>query len=288
MTRGIDHLVLAVRDLDKARAFYEALGFTLTPRAAHPWGTANHLVQLRGCFLELLGVADAGRIAPAKPGEFGFGARNRDFLARREGMSMLVFQSHDARRDQAEFAASGLETYAPFDFGRDAKQPDGSIARVAFSLAFVTDPRMPEAAFFTCQQHAPQYFWKLEYQTHANGARTIAEVTMAAPDPPALGDFFAKLQGKESVRIEGGALRVATARGRVAVLTPAALAARFPGGAAASSPTPYFAAFRVGGVDPVAQAARLKSAGIPHHLAGSTVQVAPSAAFGVAIEFAAG
>ena len=114
MTRGIDHLVLVVRDLEKAHAFYAALGFTLTPRAVHPWGTTNHLAQLRGCFLELLAVPEPGKIAPAKPGEFGFGAFNRDFLARREGMSMLVFESHDARRDQAEFASCGLQTYAPF------------------------------------------------------------------------------------------------------------------------------------------------------------------------------
>src|SRR5262249_61649405 len=123
MTRGIDHLVLAASDLAKARAFYESLGFTPTPRAVHPWGTANHLVQLNGCFLELLGVAESARIAPHEPGKFSFGAYNRDFLAKREGMSMLVFQSHDVRRDQAEFKAAGLETYAPFDFAREAQPP---------------------------------------------------------------------------------------------------------------------------------------------------------------------
>lgn len=286
MTRGIDHLVLAVRDLDKARAFYDALGFTTTPRALHPWGTANHLVQLNGCFLEILGVADAARIAPHKPGEFSFGAHNRDFLARREGMSMLVLQSHDARRDQAEFAAAGLATYAPFDFGRDAKLPDGSTARVAFSLAFVTDPRMPESAFFTCQQHAPKYFWKRDYQVHANGARTVAEVVMAAPDPPALADFFAKLQGNDSVRAGSGALGIATARGRLAVLTPSAFAARF-GAPPAGPAEPHFAAFRIAGVDIAAQAARLSAAGIPHRAAGGAVQVPAAAALGVAIEFAA-
>ena len=286
MTRGIDHLVLAVRDLAKARAFYESLGFTLTPRAEHPWGTANHLVQLNGCFLELLGIADAAKIPPHEPGEFSFGAFNRDFLARREGMSMLVFQSQDARRDRAEFAAAGLQTYAPFDFGRDAKLPDGTTARVAFSLAYVTDPGMPEAAFFACQQHAPRYFWKREFQLHANGARTIAEVVMQAPDPPALANFFARLQGKDSVRAEGGTLRVATARGRVSVLAPAAVAARF-GAPGAAPVTPHFAAFRVGGVDRTSQAARLAAAGIPHRIEGASVVVPAAAAFGVAIEFTA-
>jgi len=285
MTRGIDHLVLAVRDLPKARAFYEALGFTLTPRAEHPWGTANHLAQFQGCFLEILGIADAAKIPPHKAGEFSFGAHNRDFLGRSEGMSMLVFQSHDARRDQAEFAAAGLATYAPFDFGREAKLPDGGTARVAFSLAFVTDPRMPESAFFTCQQHAPKYFWKREYQSHANGARTIAEAIMVAPDPPALAEFFTKLQGAESVRCSDGALAVATARGKIVVATPAAFAARFgePSGGPAA---PHFAAFRIAGVDAAAEAARLSAARIPYRRAEGAVQVPASAAFGVSIEFA--
>ena len=284
MTRGIDHLVLAVRDLDRARAFYESLGFTLTPRAVHPWGTANHLVQLGGCFLEILGVADAAKIPPHAPGQFSFGAHNRDFLARREGMSMLVFQSRDARRDQAEFAAAGLTTYAPFDFGREAKLPDGGTARVAFSLAYVTDPRIPDGAFFTCQQHAPKYFWKREYQGHANGARTIAEVVMAAPDPPAFADFFAKLQGPESVRAADGALAVATARGRIRVLTPQDFAARF--GAPPPGPaTPRFAAFRIAGCDIGATTRLLASARITHGLRNGALHVPASAAHGVMIVF---
>jgi len=291
MTRGIDHLVLAVRDLDKARAFYETLGFTLTPRAQHPWGTANHLVQMNGCFLEILGIADPAKIPAHKPGEFSFGAHNRDFLAAREGMSMLVFQSHDARRDQAEFAASGLHTYAPFDFGREAKLPDGGTAHVAFSLAFVTDPRMPDSAFFTCQQHAPQYFWKREYQAHANGARTIAEAIMVAPEPPALTSFFAKLQGTVSVRVNDGTLGVATARGRITVLTAEAFDRRFPDDgarAADAPPTPYFAAFSIACSDIEAAANLLSRNGVDHILGGTKLypQVSASTAFGVAIEFA--
>ena len=128
--RPIDHLVLCVRDLDAARRVYERLGFTLTPKALHPFGTANSLVQLRGNFLELLAVADRSLIKPVGEGEFGFAAFNERFLAAREGMSMLVFASDDARRDQQEFAASGLDTYAPFDFSRQAVLPDGSAVTV--------------------------------------------------------------------------------------------------------------------------------------------------------------
>ena len=54
--RGIDHVVLCVRDLEAARAAFQHLGFTLTPHAVHPFGTGNSLVQLQGCFIELLTV----------------------------------------------------------------------------------------------------------------------------------------------------------------------------------------------------------------------------------------
>ena len=37
--RPLDHLVLAVRDLDAAAAFYRALGFQVGARNRHPWGT---------------------------------------------------------------------------------------------------------------------------------------------------------------------------------------------------------------------------------------------------------
>ena len=286
MNRGIDHLVLAVRDLDAAHGFYTRLGFTLTPRALHPWGTANHLVQLEGSFLELLGVADRAKIAPATPGAFGFGVYNRDFLARREGMSMLVFESRDARADRDEFAAKRLSDFTVFDFERQAKLPDGGDARVAFSLAFVADPKMPEAAFFVCQQHAPKYFWNAEYQRHANGARAVAEAVLRADDPPALADFFARLQGENAVRRSGDGLRVTTARGTVAAITPLAFATRFPGARIANAPTtPHFAAYRIAVMDVDAAVAHLRANGVAHRLAAGVVQVMPEQAFGVGIEF---
>ena len=145
---------------------------------------------------------------------------------------------------------------------------------------------MPDAVFFACQQHAPKYFWKLDYQTHANGARTIAEVVMVAADPAAIADFFAKLEGPESVRRDGADLHVATARGKISVLTPSSFAARFPG-EPPDAATPRFAAATIPGVDPVAQAARLKAAGIPHRLTAHAVQVPAGAAFGMALEFTA-
>jgi hypothetical protein len=282
--RPLDHLVLCVNDLDAARAHYARLGFTLTPRAVHPFGTANSLIQLHGNFLEIVGIADPALIRPTDAENFSFADFCRSYLARREGMAMLVFASDDARRDQAQFAASGLETYAPFDFERRAQLPDGSAVTVGFSLAFVTDRRLPNAAFFVCQQRAPQHFWKAEYQRHRNTARTVDEVVMVAPEPAALEELMTRLQPDGRIRRDGTGLAVETARGRVVVLDRRAYGDRFEEPAADA--TPHFAACRIAVDDLAPAAAALREGGIAHR-AGSGRLIVPAAAnCGIALELA--
>ncbi|HKF71033.1 MAG TPA: VOC family protein [Stellaceae bacterium] len=288
MNRAIDHLVLAVNDLEAARETYRRMGFTLTPPAQHPWGTANSLVQLQGNFLELLAVADPAKIPAPEPGRFSFGAFNQAFLRRRQGLSMLVFQSSDARRDQAEFAARGLQTYEPFDFSRQAKLPDGSLKTVAFTLAFVTEPRMPDAAFFTCQQHAPEFFWKPEYQRHANGARAVVEVVMLANDPGGLAEFFGKLLEPDAVSRAEGALRVRLGEGALSVLDATRLALRFPGIRLRDVlRKPHFAGYSIAVADLDVAEDVLERNDIPAERSDDRLQIAAEHGFGTVIELRA-
>ncbi|MDF1794153.1 MAG: VOC family protein [Thalassobaculaceae bacterium] len=194
--RDIDHIVVMTRDLAAARAAWSACGFTCTPRAVHPFGTANALIQMQGNFVELLEINDESQIIRGDGDRFSFAAHNLDFLATRgEGMSMLVLASDDRDDDLTDWRAKGLRVYDPFDFERQAKQPDGSSQRVAFSLAFASDDALPGLGFFTCQQHTPEVFWKPDYQTHANGARRIASVAVTAPDPQAADTFLRGFSG---------------------------------------------------------------------------------------------
>ena len=285
MKRAIDHLVLDVRDLEAARAAYARLGFTLTPRAQHPFGTANSLVQLQGNFLELLALADPAAIRPAAAGHFSFAEFNRAFLAKREGMSMLVFASKDARGDRREFLERGLQTYEPFDFERKARLPDGSEVTVGFSLAFVTEPRMPDAAFFVCQQHAPQHFWKPEYQRHPNGARAIVEVTMLASDPLAYAEFFGGLVERAAVTQREGALRIELEGGTLSVLDATRLGQRFPGVRLRDVlRKPYFAGYSVEVADLAAAEALLRRNGVVFTRSGERLHIAAEHAFGAMIE----
>ena len=52
---------------------------------------------------------------------------------------------------------------------------------MAFSLGFAQSREMPNVAFFVCQNRAQDYFWKPEYQSHANGTTGIAAVYLSSP-----------------------------------------------------------------------------------------------------------
>jgi hypothetical protein len=286
MSGGIDHLVVCVADLEQGRHFYERIGFTMTPLAYHPFGTANTLAQMQGCFLEILGVNDATQIPEHGDTSFSFAAYNRDFLEFAPGLSMLVFEIDDAHAAQKAFVKRGLDTYDPFDFSRKAVLPDGSEVTVGFSLAFVTHKEMPRSAFFYCQQHAPQHFWKPQYQVHANTAQTVEEVVMVAEEPLRYGEFFAKLHGSDNVEADEGLVRATTPRGRVSILTRAGFEKRF----GTACPThreegPRFAGFVVGVTEIGKAQAQLVRSGVPHMARAESVVIAGADAYGVAIAF---
>lgn len=191
MTRRIDHLVLAVRDLDEAGETYERMGFQVGKRNRHPWGTENRLVQFGSSFLELISVGEGAKIEPHRPRHFSFGAFVSDYLAEREGLAMFVLDSSNARSDATRFAQTGIGDFEPFFFERKGRRPSGEEMRVAFSLAFAMHAALPGAAFFVCEQHAPENFWNPEFQDHANGAVDVVEVTCALPAPDTIAAFIA-------------------------------------------------------------------------------------------------
>src|SRR5256885_5115396 len=103
-----DHIVHAVHDLDAAGESCARLGFTVGARNRHPWGTHNRIVQFPGVFIELLSIGEMERIPPARPRSLSFGAFTRDFLAKGEGLAMLVLESKGAPADAEAFRAAGI------------------------------------------------------------------------------------------------------------------------------------------------------------------------------------
>jgi Glyoxalase-like domain len=277
MMKAINHLVLAGRDLEAMRAHYQSLGFTVTPRGQHPFGTGNSLIQLHGTYLELLAVTAPQDVPAHGAGHFSFAAFNRDYLARHDGFSMLVLDTSDARADIAAWRAAGLHAYEPFDFSRTAKLPDGQEITVGFSLAFVSHPAAPWLGLFACQHLSPHYFEQPRYLQHANGAMNVQDVWIVGETAPALAGFMQTVSGAKLVAETSSSATLQTRTGAIVLAEPPAFERAF--GLAAPHPDDglHLAAFTVA-CQTLGQLADLPKNGDRHVLA-------PVKNFGTAIGF---
>jgi catechol 2,3-dioxygenase-like lactoylglutathione lyase family enzyme len=229
VARGIDHIVHAVRDLDAAASLYRSLGFQVGARNRHApsWGTQNHIVQLGGAFIELLSVVEPAGIVPHGPRSFSFGAHNRDALARGEGLSMLVLESRDAPADARAFREAGIGDFDVYDFEREGSRPDGTPIKVAFSLAYASDPAAPDIGFFACQHRFPENFWNPEFQVHFNTAASIAGAAVVATKPSDHYRFMTSFTGVDEVTASTSGLSVTTPHGEIQVMDPASFERNF-------------------------------------------------------------
>jgi catechol 2,3-dioxygenase-like lactoylglutathione lyase family enzyme len=283
MPRGLDHIVHAVRDLDAAADLYRRLGFTVGARNRHPWGTHNYIVQFPGFFIELLTLAE-----PDKLGSDGFstlfGAYNRDFIQRGDGLSVLILESKDARADEREFGAASILTAPTMRFEREAKRPDGTTVKVGFSLTFAQDKAAPNIRFTTCQQHYPENFWNPAFQRHANSAVGIAGVVAVAEWPERHIGFFEIFAGTPSVADDGG-FEIKTPRGTIELLTAANFMRRFGVTAPDVSGGPRLAALRFEVGDMSLLEAIPEHAGIAGMSLGSPTVVGAGDAMGAVLIF---
>ena len=289
MPRAIDHLVLAGHDLDALAALYRRLGFNVGPRNKHPWGTENHIVQLAGGFLELIGLG-AGFHAPAATEPVApFAGFLAHYLAQREGLAMLALRAANAAADADEFAHVKIGFGAPFSFSRAATRADGSAAPVAFTLAFARSALIPDAGFFTCQQHNPENFRDAAAQAHPNGASHVASVVMVAENPSAHAEFLSHFCGEREMLATSMGIDIDTGGGHIEVLTPLAFQFRFgaPALPADAGDTPRFAAYRIAVANIDAARASLAAQGVVAGMHDGRIVVPPAAAHGVAIVFEA-
>lgn len=227
MPHGLDHIVHAVRDLDAAADFYCRAGFTVGARNRHPWGTHNRIVQLKNCYIEILDVAEPEKIAPHGVRSFSFGAFNRDFLVSRQGFSMLILNSGNAADDARAFEAAGIGGYDVFDFSREGVKPEGTPVKLAFSLAFASDPASPNLGFAACQHHFPENFWNPAFQIHPNGAQTVAGVAMVADNPTDHHIFLKAFSGVQDLHSSSIGVKARTGNGDIEIMEQVAFRDQF-------------------------------------------------------------
>lgn len=245
--QGIDHAVIAVADLDRARADFEHLGFTLTPRGHHTKGSENHCAMFPGDYFELLAV----------PIDHPVTRYYSDFLRQGDGLAALALKTDDATAFHAELNEAGIRSDAPVDFSRPVILPEGA-RDAAFRITQVDTAETPGGRIFVCQHFTRDIVWRPEYLNHANGAIGLHSISIASNEAQ-----FASVCGAyerlfDSAR-QGDANHptclIATGNTPIRILTPSALATTYPATRAPSRRLPYFAAlhFRVTTIGPAQQ-----------------------------------
>ena len=114
MLTSLDHIVVAVRDLDAATELYgRFFGRSPSWRGEHPsYGTANTLFRLENTYVELLSPHREAAIADRLRARLGEGG---------DGLFALAFGTPDADECARELAANGLSNAGAVDgSGRDS------------------------------------------------------------------------------------------------------------------------------------------------------------------------
>jgi hypothetical protein len=286
MARGLDHIVHAARDLDAAADLYRRLGFTVGSRNRHPpeWGTENHIVQLPGVYLELLGLGDTTRTAPHGTRHFSFGAFNRDFLSRGAGLAMLALEGRGAP-DADAFRTAGIGDFEPFELSRDARRPDGTTVTLAFTLTFARDPKAPDLGAFAIRHHFPEHFWNPAVQVHANTATAVAGVALVANNPSDHHIFLSAFTGERELLATSAGITIKTPRGEIQVFTPTAFHDHFGTSPPGTADGARLAAVRFAVRDRDALLAALEAGKVRSSQAMGRVVVGPEVALGATLAF---
>jgi catechol 2,3-dioxygenase-like lactoylglutathione lyase family enzyme len=169
----LDHLVILVRDLDRAVCGYEELGFAVTPGGEHADGlTRNALIPFKdGSYLELIAFVD-----PEDPRDNVWGWRR--FLSSGGGLIDYCAASDDFAADVRRLGGRDFGVEGPTDGGR--RLPDGRkirwlIVRIRQEgrlLPFLIEDLTPR------EMRVPNGL----SAEHPNGALGIRNLKIAVPD----------------------------------------------------------------------------------------------------------
>jgi catechol 2,3-dioxygenase-like lactoylglutathione lyase family enzyme len=191
MIQGIDHLVVVVKDLDKAAKDYEQLGFTVVPGGQHPVGSHNVLISFQdGSYLEIIAfyrdAVDHRWWGPLSTGE-----RLVDFC----------FQTDDLRGDTKILKEAGAAINDPVPWSR--KRPDGYELKWLLSLAtgshrgvapFLIEDVTPRT------ERIPQQF------DHKNRVSGIDKITVAVGELAQIEKWYGALLAAQGEPITAGEL----------------------------------------------------------------------------------
>ena len=234
MLTGIDHLVVAVPDLDAAMANYRALGFTVVRGGRHPVATHNALIAFAdGAYIELIGFYEAD---PTH--------RWWEPLQRGGGLVDFCMGTDALPDDAAAFRGAGMRMADPRPLSR--VRPDG------YTLQWVL--AIPEGAQrgvapFLIQDETPRAERVPSQTVHPNGVTGVGTITVAVEDSPAVRRWYAaalRRPGHDIRRdeLDGAGVRFTIGPHTFDFVSPRSPASPLAGWIRDRGPSPYAATLR--------------------------------------------
>lgn len=202
MILGIDHILIAVEDLDKAMEVYRRLGFQVLVGGDHSTvGTHNALVPLSdGCYLELIGVKK-----PELAQQFPFGQQVLEALSKPNQLAGYALESDNLNGDVQAVRDRGLTITKAPPGGR--VRPDGQ--QVSWRTAHPENPRLP----FLIQDQTPRQLRVPPPTEGLGGSTRVGWVEVGASDFQSAITSFMQLLGERPVEgkfsLQKGAIHLA-------------------------------------------------------------------------------
>jgi len=161
----------------------------------------------------------------------------------------------------------------------------GDTREARFRTTRLDSKKVAMGRVYFCEHLTPDLVWRPEWQTHPNGARAIARVLVATPEPQRTAALFYALFGSAPANAQDGRLVVAAGTARVELAPPAAVAEEF--GEAVADPagrSEYLAAAEFK-VMSLSETARLLDATNGLRIEDRRVIVSAAAAFNATLVF---
>jgi acyl dehydratase/catechol 2,3-dioxygenase-like lactoylglutathione lyase family enzyme len=277
--KGIDHVVVVVKDIDQAETAWKRLGFAVQPRGFHSrLGTANHLMIFGDNYFELIGVVE--------PNEFN--TARREMLAKSgEGLANAALRTDSADVAHKAWTEAGLQPDAVLEFDREV-EISGRKERAAFRTVRLGTKRAKLLGYFVCEHRTPQFVYRPEWAQHPNGVKALAGAVVIAEDPFLDEDYVTRVFGAKSVKREDGDLLVESGGTPIRFMTRARFEQHHPGVKPVRSDD-HPALLRFAVTDPMATAALLSANGLGYSRpADGRIIVSAKDTTGVCVEFVKG
>jgi catechol 2,3-dioxygenase-like lactoylglutathione lyase family enzyme len=273
--QGIDHAVIAVRDLDKAAETWERLGFFLAPKSGHPeLGSQNRCIIMHGDYIELL-----------NPGDHEATRFLSDCLETREGMAALALRSPDIEASRGLLGKAGFSSSEPLSFSRPLIVPSGASETARFTVTMIDPAQTPGGQILGCHHHTPQHIWAVGYENHPNRAERISAVIFGATDVAKSARIFERIFDSMGRGGANKSIEVPTGDVPIFVVSEEALP-KIYSNVAVGIRTPCFAGLSIQVYDLQETARVLTENGVPFVGSPSIhLLVAPEHANGVLLEF---